>query len=102
MSQGHCGCRLRAVNTSDTGKFCFKMSNRALVRIVLIEITEGALEQTKDFRFVMFNLSADFDQFDEIGCGLSAPMVGSNSCEGVGHHDLAQGMQIRSAASRDR
>ena len=101
MSQ--CGCRARfcAVHTSDTRKFCFKMSNRALVGIALIEIAESALKQVKDFRFVMLDLGADFDQFDKIRRSLSAPMISSNSGECIEQRNLTQGMQIRFAAFRD-
>ena len=88
--------------TGDAGKFCFKMSNRALVGIVLIEIAEGALEQMKNLRFVIFDLGTDFDQLDEVRGGLSPPMISSNSGERIAHHNLAQGMQIRFAAFRDR
>src|SRR5204863_1051031 len=101
MSQ--CGCRVRfcAVHTSDTRKFCFKMSNRALVGITLIEIAEGALEQMKNLRFVMFDLGTDFDQLDKIRCDLGAPMISSNSGESIEQRNLTQGMQIRFAAFRD-
>ena len=79
MSQCHRRVRFRAVDPSDTRKFCFKMSNRALVGIVPIEIAEGALEQMKNLRFVMFDLGTDFDQLDKIRRGLSAPVINSTS-----------------------
>src|SRR5437762_7099394 len=101
VSQSHRRVRSCAVHTRDTRKFCFKMSNRALVGIMLIEIAEGAFEQMKNLGFVMFDLGTDFDQFDEIRRGLSAPMIGSNSGERIEHHNLAQGMQIRFTTFRN-
>src|SRR6184192_3539661 len=101
MSERHCWTWFRSVHPGDTGEFCFKMSNRALVGIVLIEIAEGALEQMKNLRFVMFDLGTDFDQLDEIRGGLSPPMISSNSGERIAHHNLTQGMQIRFAAFRN-
>src|SRR6266705_4977394 len=101
MSPCHCRTRFRAVDTSDTRKFSFKMSNCALVGILPIKIAEGALEQMKNLRFVMFDLGTDFDQLDKIRRGLSAPMISSNSGERIQHHNLTQGMQIRFAAFRD-
>ena len=37
------------------------MDHRALIRIVLVQVSEGALKQTEDFRFVMLGLGADFN-----------------------------------------
>ena len=101
MGQGHGRVRLCALHPSDARQFCFKVKNRPLIGIILIEVTESALEQMKDFRFVMLDLGADFDQLDKIRRGLRAPMISSNSCECIDHHNLTQGMQIRFAAFRD-
>jgi len=101
MCQRHGRVRLCALHTSDARQFCFKVKNRALVGIILIEVTESAFEQMKDLRFVMLDLGADFDQLDKIRRGLRAPMISSNSCECIDHHNLTQGMQIRFAAFRN-
>ena len=101
MSQRYSGVGFRAVHTSDASELCFKVSNRALVGITLIEIAEGALEQMKDLRFVMLDLGANFDQFDKIRRGLGASMIRSNSGERIQNHNLTQGMQIRFAAFRN-
>ena len=78
------------------------MDHCALVRIVFIQIAKGTLKQTKDFRFVMFGFGADFNQFHEIRRRLRPSMIISNPWEWVNHGDLAQGMQIRFAASCNR
>ena len=52
---------LRALNTRDARKLRFEMRHRALIRILFIQVTEGALKQTEDFRFVMFGFGADFN-----------------------------------------
>src|SRR5438309_11918390 len=101
MSKRHCRTRFRAVHPGNTGEFCFKMRNRALVGIVPIEIAEGALEQIKNLRFVMFYLGTDFKQLDKIRCGLAAPMIGSNPCECTEQRNLPPDMQIRFAAFRE-
>src|SRR5207302_9830311 len=101
MGQRHGRVRFCAVHTSDAREFCFKVKDRGLIGITLIEVTEGAFEQMKDLRFVMLDLGADLDQLDKIRRGLRAPMISSNSCKCLGYYNLAQGMQIRFAAFRD-
>src|SRR5205814_8758482 len=101
MGQGHGCVRLCALHPGDARQFCFKVKNGALVEIILIEVTESALEQMKDFRYVMLDVGADFDQLDKIRRGLRAPMISSKSCECIDQRNLTQGMQIRFAAFRD-
>ena len=42
-------------------EFGFEVRHRPLIRIVFIQVTEGALKQPEDFRFVMFGFGADFN-----------------------------------------
>src|SRR5437763_15205791 len=101
MCQRHGRVRLCALHTSDARQFCFKVKNRALVGIILIEVTESALEQMKDLRFVMLDLGAGFGQLDKIQRSLRAPLISSNSCECIDKQELTEGMQIRFVAFRN-
>src|SRR5947208_16858101 len=94
MGQRHGRVRFCAVHTSDTREFCFKVKDRGLIGITLIEVTEGAFEQMKDLRFVMLDLGADFDQLDKIRRGLRAPMISSNSYKCIGHHNSRKVCQV--------
>src|ERR1043166_772722 len=53
-------------------KLSFEMGDGAQIRIVGIEITEGATEQGKKLRFVMVALGANFNQLDKVSCRLCA------------------------------
>src|SRR5438045_9384597 len=77
------------------------MKDGAKVRIVRIEISEGAAQEREEFRLMVIRLGANLDQLDKIRGGLCSPEIFSNSAERIFQHDPSQGTEDRFPAAHD-
>src|SRR5947207_14394175 len=89
------------MHAGDPRQLRFEMKDGAKVRIVRIEISEGAAQEREEFRLMVIRLGANLDQLDKIRGGLCSPEIFSNSAERIFQHDLSQGMEVRFPAAHD-
>jgi len=82
------------VDTGDASELGFEMCDRAQVRLGVIEIIEGAAEESKELGLVMVAFGAKFDQFHEIGGRLRPQISSANASERISQSQLSQGMQV--------
>ena len=89
------------MHTGNARQLAFEMSDCARIRIVGIEIAEGAAQQGKQFGLAMIALGANLDQLHKISRCLHAQIIRSNTAERLAENDLRECVQIRLAARRD-
>jgi len=89
------------VHAGDPRQLRFEMKDSAKVRIVRIDISEGAAQEREEFRLVVIRLGANLDELHEIRGGLCSPEIFANSAERIFQRDFRQRMQVCFPAARD-
>ena len=78
-----------------------EMKHGPKIGIVRAQIRESAPEKSEELRLVMVGLGADFDQFDEIGRGLSSAKIFADATKWVLERNFRQRVQVRLLAAGD-
>src|SRR4029077_7607728 len=79
----------------------FEMRDSSQIRIVGIEIAEGAAQQGKQFGLAMIARGANLDPLHKISRCLHAQLIRSNTAERLAQNDLRECVEIRFTARRD-
>lgn len=67
------------MDTGDSRQFRLEMRDGTKIRVVFVEITEGASQERKEFRLVMIPLGANLDQLDKVGGRLRTEIILADS-----------------------
>ena len=89
------------MDTCDLRKFGLEMLDGTQVWILRIQITESAPKQREKLGLMVIGFRTEFDQLDEIRCGLSARKFLADAAERILQRHFRERVQIRFAAARN-